>query len=302
MNAGGMVPSGVLALSGDALRKQRDAERRCLERLEARGFEPVHLPVLEFSAETTGRGYRFVDASGRVVALRTDFTPLAARVLGATLANAPLPLSVCYAGEVVRPRPVRLRQIPELYQLGFERYGVAGGASDALEITVELLELAGVDVRAGVVAVGVAGLAEEVLARLLAEPADAELVELLRARDVDAIAEATGARDATVAALEDALFSGRDDGWAEALGVQDTTRTAAPLLEWCAIRGIPATFDVAARPIGDYYRGVMFSIWGGLSRAVVAAGGEYAVSVPGRGIPAVGACITLSLALEEASC
>ncbi len=69
------VPAGVLSLSGVAARRQQHAERQCLDLLLERGFELVYLPVLEYAAPGARGGYRFVDPTGRVVAVRTDFTP-----------------------------------------------------------------------------------------------------------------------------------------------------------------------------------------------------------------------------------
>lgn len=302
MNTLGSVPDGVLALAGDALRRQRQAEQRCLALLEESGFEPVHLPVLEYDDASRSRGYRFVEPSGRVVALRTDFTPQAMRLLAPELSRARGPVSVCYAGEVVRPRSARLRQLPELYQLGFETFGVEGGGAGALELMLRLADLVGVDTSRCHLALGVAHMAEEIVGRLANEAEADELVELLRVRDLDALVDATGVVGPTRSALERALFGEVDDGWSAELGVAETVQLAEPMVATCRRLGVPCSLDVAAGAVGDYYRGATFSLWGEKTHSVVAAGGEYAVEAGGRSVPAVGACLTLSLALEEASC
>ncbi len=294
------IPSGVLALMGEAMRRQRDAERRCLDVLLAEGFQLVLLPVLEYEQDRPGAGYRFVDRSGQVVALRTDFTPLAARMLAPTLEGSALPLSVCYAGEVVRPQPHRLRQLPELFQLGFERYGAAAGAASSLALTVRLLQAAGVEVSACHATVSVAGLAERVLAGIIGEtPAD-ELVELMRVRDLDRLQEAIGLRGPTREAVEAALFTGDDAGWIDVLGVRAELAAAAPVLAAAAAAGVPASIDVAPRLAGDYYRGAAFSLWGRRTRAVLAGGGDYEVPLARGPLPATGACLSLGITLEEA--
>ncbi len=302
MNAPAAVPAGVLALVGDEVRRQRELERRCLDVLLAEGFEPVLLPVLEYAVEETAEGYRFVDPSGRLVQVRTDFTPLAARVLAPCLAGAPLPFSVCYSGEVVRPRPARLRQLPELYQLGFEEYGVEGGGSRALRLTLALLAAAGVDPERCHVSVGVAGLAREILAGVLQEPPDDELVELLVVRDLDAVVEATGVRGATLEALEAALFAEAAGPWAARLGVAAEVGRAEAVAALAREAGVSASLDVAPRAVGAYYRGVTFTVWGRRSRAVVAAGGEYGVDCAEGPLAAAGACLTVGVALEERGC
>lgn len=300
MNAPGAVPSGVLALSGERLRRQREAERRCLDVLGAHGFEEVMLPVLEFADGLDGGGYRFVDRSGRLLALRTDFTPLAARVLAHDLAPSALPLHVAYSGEVVRPRAARLRQLPELYQLGFESYGVRGGGERALKLALELTRCAGVPVERVHVTVGRAGLAEKVLCQLLEEPADEGLVELLRARDIDALAEALGLSGHRLGALAAAAMCEPPEAWAEALGVAEDARGCAPLLDLARREGADATIDIAPRLAGAYYDGCVFSIWGRHTRAVLAGGGEYSVEAGGAAVPSAGACLSLGVTLEEA--
>jgi ATP phosphoribosyltransferase regulatory subunit len=295
------IPSGVLALMGDAARRQREAEHRCLDLLLAEGFQLVLLPVLEYEQDAPGAGYRFVDRSGQVVALRTDFTPLAARMLAPTLDTLALPLSVCYAGEVVRPQPHRLRQLPELYQLGFERYGINAGAATSLALTLRLAQAAGVDIAACHVTASVAGLAERILARILGEAPGGELVELMRVRDLDGLREATGVGGTIFAALESALFDGADGDWADVLGVRDEMEGLAPVLEAAASVSVPASIEVAPRLAGDYYRGAVFSLWGRRTRAVIAGGGDYEVALGRDAVPATGACLSLGIALEEAT-
>jgi ATP phosphoribosyltransferase regulatory subunit len=295
------IPSGVLALMGEAVRRQRDAEQRCLDLLLADGCQLVLLPVLEYEQDRPGAGYRFVDRSGQVVALRTDFTPLAARVLAPTLASAALPLSVCYSGEVVRPQPHRLRQLPELFQLGFERYGVEAGAAASLALTLRLLGAVGVDPTTCHLTVSVAGLAERILARILGSEPGEELLELVRVHDLDSLQQALGAHGETLDALAAALFGGADGGWADVLGVRRELAAAAPVLAEAAGAGVPASIEVAPRLAGDYYRGAVFSLWGRRTRAVLAGGGDYEVALPSGAVAATGACLSLGVALEEVS-
>ncbi len=296
------VPAGVLTLAGETLRRQRDAEGRCLDLLAREGYQPLHLPVLEYADGEPGPGYRFVDRGGHLVAVRTDFTPLAARVLAPRLAAGPLPLAVCYAGEVVRPRPARLRQLPELYQLGFERYGEGGGGAGALDLALRLLATAGVETAATRVTVSVAGMAEAALAQLLEQPPDEDLLELARVRDLDALADAVAAGAPARRALE-ALLLGEDaELWADFFGLRPALARLAPLFETARRAGADAALDVAPRLPGAYYRGALFSVWGRRTQAVVAGGGEYAVAAAGAEVPAAGACLALGVALEEAGC
>ncbi len=296
------VPTGVLTLAGEALRRQREAEHACVELLEEEGFQLIHLPVLEYAEKEPGAGYRFVDSDGHLLALRTDFTPLAARVLAPNLESGPLPLAVCYAGEVVRPRPARLRQLPELYQLGFERYGESGRGGAALALTLRLLGAAGVPASACHVTASAAGMAEAMLARVLDGPADEGALELLRVRDLDALVERAAFRGRGAAALEEALLGGGADGWVEFFGLRGEVARLETVLAEARRAGASASLDVAPRLAGSYYRGIVFLVWGGGTRAVLATGGEYEVALRTGHVPAAGACVSLGIALEESSC
>lgn len=300
MNAPAPVPSGVLALVGEQVRRQREAEQRLLEHLLGRGFQLVHLPVLEYAHPESGGGYRFVDRGGQLVGLRTDFTPLAARLLAPCLEDRPL--SICYAGEVIRPRPARLRQLPELYQLGFETYGVADGGEDALDLALELVALAGVAAADCLVSLSLAGLAEAIVRRTTGRPPRPELGELLRLRDADAYLDEVPLPAPAGRALRAALLGAPPQAWADELGVAAEVSRLSRLQERLAPRGVATALDVAPRLPGSYYDGLDFAVWGRATRAVLAGGGEYRVAT-GRGLrPAVGACVYLGVALEERSC
>jgi ATP phosphoribosyltransferase regulatory subunit len=292
----------VLSLVGEAVRRQRRVEERCLDLLAGEGFELVHLPVLEYAAGEGGKGYRFVDPSGHLVALRTDFTPLAARVLAPLVAASREPISVCYAGEVLRPQPARLRQIPELYQLGFERYRVESEAAAALTLLLRLLGEAGVELAGCHVSVSLAGLIEQLLAQLIGGPPGDDELELARVKDVDALAEAVGAHDAGRHALEGALLAPDSGDWTVFFGVQAAMARLVDLVRAAREAGAQASVEVAPRLAGAYYNGAVFSVWGAGTRAPLGGGGEYVVETSSGRVSAVGAGLALGVALEEAAC
>ncbi|MFH1176596.1 MAG: ATP phosphoribosyltransferase regulatory subunit [Acidobacteriota bacterium] len=120
MNVPAPIPAGVLALLGDAAQRQRQAEQRCLDLLVSQGFRLVMLPVLEFEQEEKGAGYRLIDRSGRVMALRTQVIPLAGSVeLAVRLGLADAEVDLVETGRTLRENglhPVEewLRVAPDL--------------------------------------------------------------------------------------------------------------------------------------------------------------------------------------------
>ncbi len=86
------LPRGVQALLFDAADRRRRAEDGVVAVLRAAGLREVILPVLDYAdpyagvtAEGDERLYRFLDREGQALALRADFTPMAARVIAPRL-------------------------------------------------------------------------------------------------------------------------------------------------------------------------------------------------------------------------
>lgn len=122
------LPAGVVALLFDEAQRRRALERRFSGALEAAGFSEVLLPILDYAdpyATLLDPGqseqlYRFVDRDGQLLQLRSDFTPMLARLLVPRFAALRPPLRLYYRGDVVRweeNAPGRLR---ESAQLGVE--------------------------------------------------------------------------------------------------------------------------------------------------------------------------------------
>ncbi len=301
MIAPARVPAGVLSLTGEAARRQRAAESGSLDLLLARGFELLHLPVLEYGSEDGGAGYRFVDASGRLVVVRTDFTPLAARVLGRRLASGG-PLDICYSGEVVRPQPTRLRRLPELFQVGFESYGRAAAGEATLELLLDVLAEIGVAPDACHLTVGESSVAARMAAQVLEETPDDDVLECLNTRDLDGVADLVGGVTTAVERLGAALLGDPPDRWAPFFGLEPEAERMTALAAVGRSRGMASSIDVAPPASLGYYHGTTFTVWGRTSKASLASGGEYRIELEDDTVPAAGATVTMGLALLEATC
>lgn len=129
--------------------------RRLLDLFHAHGYRYVIPPMLEYvESLTTGVGhdldlltFKVVDQlSGRLMGVRSDITPQAARI-DAHLLNQQGVTRLCYAGSVLRTQPGGTAQTREPLQLGAELFGHAGIESD-LEVQlllVQALQLAGIE-------------------------------------------------------------------------------------------------------------------------------------------------------------
>lgn len=127
-------------LPHDAYRMEKI--RRCImDLLHVHGYQFVMPPLLEYvesllsgsGADMNLRMFKVVDQlSGRMMGLRADMTPQAARI-DAHLLNTDGITRLCYASSVVHTVPFEITRSREPFQVGAELYGHAGIESD-LEI------------------------------------------------------------------------------------------------------------------------------------------------------------------------
>jgi len=150
-----LLPEGLAdALPAEAAAVSR-AMRAVLDAMDARGYDRVRPPLVEFEHALaqrmdgirTRRMIRFTDpASLRTLAVRSDMTVQVGRIAATALAEAPRPLRLCYAGEVATIHADALDPARQRLQLGAELIGsdAVAAAREAVELAVEALGAAGV--------------------------------------------------------------------------------------------------------------------------------------------------------------
>ena len=128
--------------------------RRVLDRMLVHGYQLVGPPMLEYvESLLSGSGgdldlrmFKVVDQlSGRMMALRADMTPQAARI-DAHLLNHSGVTRLCYAGSVLHAVPSGLTRTREPLQIGAELYGHDGLESDLeiQQLMLQSLSIAGI--------------------------------------------------------------------------------------------------------------------------------------------------------------
>ena len=141
-----LLPSGF----ADLLRRQASTEftlrTAILSRCAAWGYALVRPPLCEFADKPTSppedgsaevSAFRFLDpVSHRILALREDMTPQVARLADSRLKQAPRPLRLCYAGEVLRTNARQIDHERQRLQIGAELIG-----DDSLAAQVEIILL-----------------------------------------------------------------------------------------------------------------------------------------------------------------
>lgn len=129
--------------------------RTLLDLFKVHGYQYVIPPMLEYMESLiTGAGhdldlatFKVVDQlTGRLMGVRADMTPQAARIDAHLLNNQGI-TRLCYAGSVLRTKPDGLAQTREPLQLGAELYGHSGIDSDIeiQRLLIKALHAIGID-------------------------------------------------------------------------------------------------------------------------------------------------------------
>ncbi len=150
----GLLPEGLRdRLPGEAAAQARTV-RALLDTVEARGFDRVSPPLVEYEESLAARLKssrtelaRFVDPlSHRTLAIRSDITPQVARIVSTQLAGAPRPLRLAYAGPVLKLGASQRNPERESMQVGAELVGRddVDAACEVVSLAVEALTAAGV--------------------------------------------------------------------------------------------------------------------------------------------------------------
>lgn len=127
-----LLPSGLMDILPPLAAAEFRIIRLFLRTFNRFGYASVIPPMAEY-AETilAGQGeatrhhvLQLADPlSSRMLALRADMTGQIARIAGGTMASAPRPLRLCYAGYTLRSAPEALQIRRQHTQVGIERFG-----------------------------------------------------------------------------------------------------------------------------------------------------------------------------------
>jgi len=300
-----MIDAGTKALLPDGLRDglPPDAEHeseivaRLVQSFGGFGYARVEPPLVEFedtlldgaAASIANATFRLMDpVSQRMMGVRADMTLQVARIAMSRLSNAPRPLRLAYAGQVLRVRGSQLRPEREFRQAGVELIGAGESAADAEVIVLAATTLADVGVSGVSVDINlptlVPGLCEE-----LDAPARDRLRVALDRKDAEAaaaegghlFAQLLGATGPVPSALE-ALQAIKLPPEAAA----ERTRLAEVVsLVQAARSDIMITVDPVEHRGFEYHSGLSFTLFVRGVRGEIGRGGRY---VAGDGETATG--------------
>ena len=153
----GLLPPGL----GDMLPPEAELEAHVMGRLMTRfagqGYQRVKPPLVEYEDSLFGgagvamaaHSFRLMDpVSQRMMGVRADMTLQVARIATTRLKDAPRPLRLSYAGNVLRMKGSQLRPQRQFAQVGVELIGSDAATADAEAVLLAADALLGVGVPA----------------------------------------------------------------------------------------------------------------------------------------------------------
>jgi ATP phosphoribosyltransferase regulatory subunit len=325
-----LLPAGIEEVLPEEAARLERVRRGVIDLFSSWGYELIIPPIIEYlSSLLTGTGsdldlqtFKLTDQiSGRLMGVRADMTPQAARVDAHHLKRN-VPVRLCYLGTVVHTRPDGLSGLRSFLQVGAELYGHKGIESDVeiLSLMLETLATAGVGrVHLDIGHVGIyRGLArqaslspenETLLFDALQRKARSEVDEFLGRlvipdplrRMIGKLIDLNGGEE-VLSAAKDCLAEASE---AVLLELERLEGLATQLHQW--IPEVPLHFDLAELRGYRYHTGVVFSAFVPQRGQEIARGGRYddIGKVFGRARPATGfstdlkALVTLASESEE---
>ncbi|MEX1664774.1 ATP phosphoribosyltransferase regulatory subunit [Zhongshania arctica] len=316
-----LLPDGVEELLPAQAAQVEALRRQLLDLYKRWGYELVIPPMLEYTESLlVGLGsdidlltFRVTDQlTGRMMGLRADMTPQAARIDAHSLGRDG-PVRLCYAGSVLHSKPKKPLASRSPIQLGAELYGDNSPASD-LEIIclmLETLRVAGLDgitldtghvaiYRAVIKAAQLNGEQEARYFDILQRKAKTELLEFVASLAVDdsvaghllVLNELHGGSDVLVKGRQ--VFADIPEAIDAIASLEQLTETLAQ-----RIPDLKFYFDLAELRGYHYHTGVVFSALVREHGQALASGGRYddIGQVFGRARPATGFSIDLKALL-----
>ena len=150
-----LLPTGMHDLLPPEAEVEAQVVARLMTTLATHGYERVQPPLVEFEetlfsgtgATMANATFRMMDpASHRIIGVRADMTPQIARIAATRLGDAPRPLRLSYAGQVLRVTGSEICPERQVGEVGAELIGAAGPMADveASAVAGEALTAVGV--------------------------------------------------------------------------------------------------------------------------------------------------------------
>jgi len=304
------IPEGFKTLLPKEAKERERLVGRLKEIVERWGYEPILPPTIEFLGLFKAVDERFEELSfklidrktGRLLAVRPDFTPQVARIVSSSFKDDEPPFRFYYFGSVFR----EWGGDRELSQFGFELIGVKEVEADAEVIAVIANILSELKIKNFQIDIGHAQFLEGALRELSLEEKE-EVVKLLNHKDFSGIelyCDERGIKDKRREKLLKLLeLYGKEEVLFEAGKLFKNELSQKALSELLSVYRILKSygfeenviFDLSEKRGMDYHRGITYEVFHPLLGSSLGIGGRYDELLKefNRELPATG--ITLNL-------
>jgi ATP phosphoribosyltransferase regulatory subunit len=308
------IPPGTRDVLTAEMRELRSVQGALAAVFERFGYGEVATPTIEYD-EVLARGdergapvaYRFFDADGELLALRTDMTVPIARLVASRLAGDEPPFRLSYFANAYRAVRPQRGQMREFAQAGVELVGAEApeGTAEVIEVLSAALDAVGLT--RAVIGLGDADLYRQLLAELdVSEDRRERLLALLATHDlvglegeVDALGLSSDERETLLRLPNlrggaEVLDEARELGGA---AVERATQRLAATYEALSQRGVAARINLDLGLLRDlgYYTGAILEVYDPALGHVLGGGGRYDELMGrfGRPLPAAGFALYL---------
>lgn len=212
-----MLPEGVEEALPPLSWAMEDVRRKLLDGFRKQGYELILPPLIEhLDALLTGTAqgleqqtFKLTDpASGRLLGLRADMTPQAARIAARHYAERDV-VRLCYLGTVLRTQAETLGGSRSPRQVGCELFGVPGAEGDIEVLQLMLKTLKQVGVRKPHLDLGHVGIYRALVAKSgLNSQEESALFDILQRKshpDLEDFARVQGLKARTVTAVAELM-------------------------------------------------------------------------------------------------
>ena len=320
-----LLPDGIDELLPDRASAVESMRRRLLDECAHWGFQFVIPPLVEFTDSLlVGLGAdldiltcQFADRlSGRMLGVRADMTPQAARIDAHSLGEDGV-TRLCYAGSTLHSTPQSIVAGRSPIQLGAEIYGCADVSADleTIDLMLALVSQAAGEDRAITLDIGHVGIYEALLTELDTTSNSGEAVfDALQRKSLPDLDAAIGDLSAPLAASLRALteLHGAQDvlprartlvaDLPSALQAVEEVQTVVSAVERAHPK-VAIYIDLAELRGFQYHTGLVFAAYIDGVGAAVAKGGRYdnVGAVFGRARPATGFACDLKALTDAAA-
>jgi len=309
------IPKGFKSLLPDEVRRRWELLNSVKDVVEKWGYEPIWPPTIEFleiftavDKSTEEFSFKLVDRfTGRLMAVRPDFTPQVARIIASSFKDQEPPFRFYYSGKIFRDRDGDR----ETYQFGIELLGVKEVEADAEVISVVANILKELGLKSFQIDIGHTEFLEGVIQELGIRD-KGKLLTLLKHKDFSGI-ELFSEEEGVTGETREKLFSllelyGKEDVLEKAGELFKNEKSKRAVEELKSVYRILKSygfeerviFDLSEKRGMDYHTGITYEVFHPLYGFSLGMGGRYDQLTGKFGVelPATGIALSVD-ALEE---